>query len=199
MPKAKRKSRSTPRRPTPTQFLRLVKQRRWVTVVVVLLVGGLAILADRNGWLLQEGGDWARYHGKTVRVVKVIDGDTLDVDLPDGDSPTTRIRFWGIDSPEMARRDKNLPAQPFAEEATKFTRELALNQQVTLRLESHRMRGNYGRVLAYIDLPDGSMLNERLLAAGLAKADQRFSHRLNERFTFIEKQARHDRAGLWAK
>lgn len=179
--------------------MRLLKRRRWISIGAVLLFATVAIVADRQGWLLATGGDWSRYHGRTVHVVRVIDGDTLEVNVPDGDSPTTRIRLWGIDTPERARPDKGLTAEPFAQVATDFARDLCLNQQVTLRLQSHSMRDMYGRVLAYIELNGGATLNELLLAQGLARADGRFSHQLNERYAFIEKQARHDRAGIWAK
>lgn len=199
MPKSNRNKNAASAKLNPTQFLRQVKQRRWVMVVVLLVAGLAGIVADKQGWLLKDGGDLSRYDAKTFRVVKVIDGDTIDIDLPDGKYPTTRIRLWGIDTPEKANQQKQLAAQPFANDATEFTQKLCRDQQVTLQLESHRLRGNYGRLLAYVELPDGSMLNEQLLAAGLARADQRWGHRHSERFTFIEKQARHDKVGLWSK
>jgi len=47
-----------------------------------------------------RAGDVARYHGKTFTVVNVVDGDTIDVDVPDGEYEHTRIRLWGVDTPE---------------------------------------------------------------------------------------------------
>lgn len=157
------------------------------------------IVADRQGWLLHSGGDWNRYDNRTVRVVTIVDGDTLDVEIPDGDRATTRIRLWGVDTPEAANAGENKPAQPFSKEATDLTRTLALHQTVRLRLQAHRVRDIYGRLLAYIELPDGSILNERLLAAGVARHDPRFEHRHNDRFGLIEKQAKVDKVGLWAR
>ena len=43
------------------------------------------------------------------------------------------------------------------------------------------------------------MLNEELLAAGLARADSYSSHRHVERFAMLEMQAKYDHVGLWQK
>ena len=66
-----------------------------------------------------------------------------------------------------------------------------------LHLEPHRLRDRYDRLLAYVELPDGKLLNEEMLAAGLARADSRWPHRNSDRFKLIEAQARRDRLGLW--
>ncbi len=172
------------------------KRRGWY-VAVTLVVALLLVLADRGGLLVDAGDDFARYDGKTFAVTRVIDGDTLDIDVPDGDERTTRLRFWGIDTPEMARRDPARPAQPFAQEATDLTQRLAQGQRVRLILEPHRLRGNYGRLLVFVELPDGTLLNEALLSAGLARADDRWSHRHIKRFEALERDARGQGVGLW--
>lgn len=180
------------------QFLLRQRRRRVaVTLVAVALLAGL-IVADRSGWLLYAGDEVGEYDGRTFRVVRVIDGDTLDVAVPDGASPTTRIRLWGIDTPERARPNEGLAAQPFAEEATEMARRLAEGRDVLLMLEPHRVRGEYGRVLAYVTLPDGSMLNELLLLAGMARADNRWAHRHARRFELLQLQAQRQRLGVWS-
>lgn len=169
-----------------------------MVILVMIALAGLSA-ADHAGWLLYQGGDMTRYDGVQVRVVHVVDGDTLFVDLPDGREPFTRIRLWGMDTPETARRDAARPAEPLADEATAMTRELIGDNPVTLQLESHRARGHFGRVLAYVYLPDGRMLNEQLLLAGLAKADDRWPHQHLDRFALMQEQARKNHVGLWAK
>jgi micrococcal nuclease len=154
------------------------------------------IFADRRGLLLAQGGDLSRYDGQLFAVVRVVDGDTLDVAAPDGDSPVTRIRLWGIDTPELSR-SATTPNEPFADEATDFARQLLDGQQVRLILEPHDQRDKYGRLLAYVQLPDGTLFNERLLAAGLARYEDRFSHRHMQRFAMLELQARNEKVGLW--
>ncbi len=171
---------------------------RAVVVAVIMIAAGLS-WAERSGWLLYRGGDWGRYHGQAFEVAHVIDGDTLDLRVRDGRFPTTRVRLWGIDTPETARLDRGRPAEPLAQEATRFVHERCAGRRVTLYLEPHRVRGTYGRVLAFVELPDGRVLNEALLAAGLARADRRFSHTWMDRYTGLERQARADGVGVWAR
>ncbi len=174
------------------------KRRGWY-VAVTLLVALLLVLADRGGLLVEPGDEMSRYDGQTFRVTRVIDGDTLDLDVADGDQRTTRVRLWGVDTPEKAFRNPPRPAEPFAQEATDLTRALAEGQRVRLILEPHRLRGNYGRLLAFVELPDGTLLNEALVSAGLARADDRWSHRNIKRFKSLEYEAREAGLGLWGK
>lgn len=151
------------------QFLLRGSSRRWFSTIATILIAAAIIFADRQGWLIQKTADWAKYDGKTFRVVRVIDGDTLDVDAPDGQTSVTRIHLWGIDTPEAAKPREGKAAEPFADAAHARTSELCEGKLVTLKLDSHQDRDRYGRVLAYITLPDGSMLNEVLLLEGLAR------------------------------
>lgn len=194
-------------RPTPPrksllsvgQYLRSGQRRRLAGAILVLFVGTALVIADRQGWLLTKAPEWTRYEGKTFRVVRVIDGDTLDVDAPDDEHPTTRIRFWGIDAPETAKPREGTPAEPFADDAWVFTRKMCEGKSVTLKLDAHQVRDRYGRLLAYIVLPDGAMLNEKLLLEGLCRFEGRFPHQHLERFELLEKQAKFDRKGMWRK
>jgi len=179
------------------RFLSWRHRRRWGYVAVTLGVALLLVLADHNGLLIQASDELARYDGRWFTVTRVIDGDTLDIDAPDGDRRVTRVRLWGIDTPEMAHRDRPR-AEPFAQEATDLTRRLAEGRRVRLTLEPHRLRGHYGRLLAFVELPDGTLLNEALLSAGLARADGRWSHRYIRRFESLEREAREAKRGLWA-
>ena len=170
--------------------------RRWQIVLAGVWVAGL-IAVDRGGYLLDQGDDWGRYEGKAFHVTRVIDGDTLEIAVPDGAQPVTRVRFWGIDTPELAKRDTHRPAEPFADEAAAYVRGLCRGQKVRLSLEPHRLRGRYGRLLAFVALPDGTVLNEQLLAVGLARADGRFSHRWMGRYELIQQRAQNEALGLW--
>lgn len=141
--------------------------------------------------------DLERYHRKTFRVVKVVDGDTLDIDIPDVNHDHTRIRLWGIDSPECKSQYSSI--MYFGPEAAKFAEKLALGKQATIYLEEHDTRGKYGRLLAYVQLPDGRFLNEVLLAEGFAYADLRFRHSLYQKYKQLESSARRRQEGLWEK
>ncbi|MEM1098134.1 MAG: thermonuclease family protein [Planctomycetota bacterium] len=200
-----------PARDIPSLLRRKRRRSAWRIAAVVLSLVVLVLL-DRGGFLLAGRGDLKRYDGRTFLVSRVIDGDTFDVVAPDlhrantEDLPfppaTTRVRVWGIDTPEVAKPEAPghppTPAEPFAEEAAALATQLLAGQTVTLRLERTRPRGRFGRLVAHPELPDGGLLAERLILAGLARADDRWPHRHLDRFALLEQQARRDRVGLWS-
>ena len=141
--------------------------------------------------------DFEKYHAKTFTVADVIDGDTIDIDIPNGKYSHTRIRLWGIDTPET--KNPKLGVMYFGPEAAEFAKELAFGKPVTVYLEKHRTRGKYGRLLAYVRLPDGSILNEVLVAEGFAYADLRFRHSFYNKYKQLEASARSQKKGLWEK
>ena len=51
--------------------------------------------------LTYADADFQKYHRKTFTVLEVIDGDTLDIDIPDGEHDDTRIRLIGVDTPRQ--------------------------------------------------------------------------------------------------
>ena len=172
------------------------RRRRWVIAAIVL--AGL-IVADRSGWLLVgRGDDMTTYDGAEIRVGRVIDGDTIEIEAPDPRRrrSATQVRLWGIDCPERAG-PRRATAEPFADEAHMLVRSLADGRRVRIALEPHRTRDAYGRLLAHVDLPDGTSLNEALLQAGLARADERWPHALLARYAQVERVARRAGVGAW--
>ncbi|MHC4642777.1 MAG: thermonuclease family protein [Planctomycetota bacterium] len=141
--------------------------------------------------------DLEKYHNKTFTIVKVVDGDTIDIDIPDVNHNHTRIRLWGVDSPESQSQYSSV--MYFGPEAAEFAEKSALGRQVTIYMEEHRSRGKYGRLLAYVQLPDGRFLNEVLLTEGFAYADLRFRHSLYRRYAQLQASARRQKKGLWEK
>lgn len=142
--------------------------------------------------------DSVRYDRNTFAVLRVVDGDTLHLDAPDADARITKVRLLGIDAPEMG--DARHGPMYFAEEATKLATDLALRKTVTIYLDEQAgSRDKYGRLLAYVELPDGRFLNEELLSSGCAYADLRFRHSYYYRYKQLEAGARAAKAGLWAR
>lgn len=141
--------------------------------------------------------DLEKYHKKTFRVVKVVDGDTIDIDIGDVNNNYTRIRLWGIDAPETKSQYNNV--KYFGPEAAEFTIKLVLGRQVTLYLDEHSTRGKYGRLLAYVQLQDDGFLNEILLTEGYAYADLRFRHSFYRRYEQLQASAHRKKKGLWEK
>ncbi|RME48535.1 MAG: hypothetical protein D6791_03070, partial [Chloroflexi bacterium] len=120
----------------------------------------------------------------TVR--RVIDGDTIE--LTSGD----RVRYIGIDTPEMSE-----PRECYATEATAKNRELVEGKRVALRKDVSET-DRYGRLLRYVYLPTGEMVNAVLVREGYAVAstfppDVMFA----DLFVELEREAREAARGLW--
>jgi len=170
--------------------------RRVAWAAVTCLVVAALVLADRAGLFGRAPTpDVEKYHLKSFTVVNVVDGDTIDLDCPDGDWPHTRVRLWGVDTPETVKPDT--PREHFGHEASEFTKAATLGQTVTLELESRQTRDKYNRLLAYVFLPDARMLNRMLVETGYGYADPRYDHRYKDEFARLQRMAMKAGAGLW--
>jgi len=175
--------------------MRIARRKAVWTLLTVALLAGL-IVADRVGVFGQRPlPDEEKYGGVAFHVVRVVDGDTIDVNVPDGKYPHTRIRLWGVDTPETVKPDALV--QHFGPEASRFTKQACYGKQVTLRLERRDLRDKYGRLLAYVILPDGRMLNRILIEEGYGYADPRFEHTHQREFRKAQDAARAAGRGLW--
>jgi len=142
--------------------------------------------------------DRKRYHDQVFTVAAVVDGDTLNIDAADGDAPTTRIRLIGVDTPET--KHPTVGPMYFGQEATDFTRQLSEGQSVIVQLDTiSAERDRYGRLLAYITLPDGRILNEELIRNGYGYADLRFPHGHFDTYVEMMDSAIRRKTGLWEK
>ena len=175
------------------------KRRRAVVFALCLLGAAVLVLLERTGavptWRPLPP-DLEKYHGKAFTIVNIVDGDTLDIDIPDGKHEHTRIRLLGIDTPETRGR-KGAPAY-FGTEAAAYATKLAMGKRAEVYLdEQGPTRGKYGRLLAYVKLTDDRFLNEVLLTEGYAYADLRFRHPLYNKYQQLEAVARKQSKGLW--
>ena len=125
-------------------------------------------------------------------VQRVIDGDTFDLD--DG----TRVRMLGIDAPEAGFGDKT--PQPFSAEATAWLKDRIEGHEVALRIDYPRT-DRYGRTLAWVFEPDGTLVNEEMLREGRVKllADFGLPADLEPVLRKAEAEARIRKVGVWAR
>ncbi len=136
----------------------------------------------------------------TYPVVKVIDGDTLDV-LREGKS--VRLRLIGLDTPETV--DPRKPVQCFAKEASGKAKQILSG--VDVRLEYDASQGTYdkyGRTLAYVFVPanskqEGILFNEYMIAEGYGhEYTYNLPYKYQKEFRAAEQKAREEKRGLWA-
>ena len=124
------------------------------------------------------------------KIVKVIDGDTTDVDIDLGFGvwlKKQRIRFFGIDTPESRTRD--LEEKKYGLAAKKYvTDRMPVGSTQTL-VTVKDGKGKYGRILGQFRMEDGSILNENMIAEhhavayhGQSKEDIEENHIANREF-----------------
>ena len=155
------------------------------TIVLLLAVSALTLTRHAcaqqprttGGAVLAELGS-----DLTGRVTRVFDGDTLELILPDGRG--VRVRLEGIDCPE--RR------QPFSNVSRNFTRQLAFDRTVTVKVHDV---DRYGRLVARVT-SDGKDLSWELVSAGLAWHYTRYSN--DPKLAAAEAEAKKNRRGMWA-
>ncbi len=128
-------------------------------------------------------------------VVRVVDGDTLVVDV---DGVDERVRLIGINTPESV--DRNRPVMCFGKEASHHLAEL-LEPGTAVRLERDvEPRDRYDRLLAYVyRASDGRFMNLAMVTDGYA---QQYTFPPNvahtEQFGEAERAARAAGVGLWS-
>ena len=186
------------------------RRRRNGIIALSLLCVALLVWLDhsaaarrwRSGWSAEldsqdrSQANQEKYHARTFKVVDVVDGDTIDIDAPDGAERRTRIRLLGIDAPET--RSEHAEAMYFGSEAKQSAKELLHGKSIDIYVDApNPTRDKYGRLLAYVRLPGGKFANEVLLAEGLVYADIRFAHSLFNKYRQLESSARSTAKGLW--
>lgn len=110
------------------------------------------------------------YEYRVRKVHKVVDGDTIDVDIDLGFNVSyyQRVRLAGIDTPESRTTDK-YEKELGLEVKKKLGEYLANSTDVVIRTEKPDSTEKYGRILGWLYL-DGAekSVNEALIAGGYA-------------------------------
>ncbi|MCB9765931.1 MAG: thermonuclease family protein [Alphaproteobacteria bacterium] len=114
---------------------------------------------------------------RLVRVTWVVDGDTADV-VPDGGGPEERLRFIGLNAPELAYGGNE--GDCYGEEASLFVRELIKDRLIWLTFDGN-CTDRYDRTLAYLhlDAREEGFVNRYIVRSGYA-----FAYPFDETDTF---------------
>jgi micrococcal nuclease len=122
------------------------------------------------------------------KVVKVIDGDTIEI------TGGIKIRYIGIDTPETV--DPRRPDGCFGREASEKNKEMVLGKDVRLEKDISET-DKFGRLLRYVYVGD-IMVNDELVKNGYAKASTYPPDvKYQKKFLEAEKFARENSLGLW--
>ena len=133
-----------------------------------------------------------------VDLVRVVDGDTIIVML---DGTEERIRYIGIDTPEMNLRSPN-PPEPGAELASLANEVILADRPILIELDAQE-RDRYGRILAYVWIEfegERLMVNEILIRLGLAvPLTIPPNVKYVDRFKKAQEKAREEKLKLWSE
>ncbi len=134
----------------------------------------------------------------TYRVVTVVDGDTIKI-IRNG--TTTTVRLIGVDTPETV--DPRKPQQCFGKEASTETKRLISESGWEVRVVDDATQGEYdkyGRLLAYVYLHNGTLLDEYLVAKGYGReyTFKNSTYQFQKQFRRAQVNARAASLGLWS-
>ena len=183
---------------------------RWGSAVLLLAAAVLLLRPWEAGLPPWGGGDPRPPAEARGRVVRAVDGDTLEVRL-DGSAAAEEVRLIGVDTPETV--EPGTPVQCFGRRASAFEHRVAEGRRVRL-VSGEERRDVYGRLLAYLYLLSASQLsdnpkrpaqrerflNAELVRRGLARTlaippNIRFA----ERFALLQRRAARAGRGLWGR
>jgi len=131
--------------------------------------------------------------GVSAEVLRVIDGDTIEVSI-NGD--TYRVRYIGIDTPETRHPEK--PVEWMGPEAAAHNEQLVAGKTVILEKDVSET-DKYGRLLRYVWVGD-LMVNAELVRLGYAQVSTYPPDvKYQDLFLELQREAREAERGLWGE
>ncbi len=164
-----------------------------VSPLVALFITLLVLIGQRYGWFDSAKQTAQVNQPSLYRITKFDDGDTIVVDMNGTDET---VRFIGVDTPET--HDPRKAVQCFGYAAAGFTKNFIGNS--TVRLEADPLNTNrdrYNRLLRYVYLPDGRLVNAEIIKEGYGFAYLSFPFTKAEEFRQHQVEAREQNKGLW--
>ena len=145
------------------------------------------------GAVIQTTGTGAAQSTESAYVVRVIDGDTIEVQV---EGATATVRLMGIDTPETKHPAR--PVEYYGPEAAALTEAALSGMTVILTPDRTGDRVDaYDRWLRYVTIR-GVDFNAALVSGGYARAVRGFQYARRAEFIALEDAARSRGVGLWA-
>lgn len=128
------------------------------------------------------------------QVVKVIDGDTIDIIYQ---GKKERVRLLRVDTPESVHPDRSRNTE-MGRRASAYTKSRLTGKYVGLEFEGKK-RGRYGRLLAYV-IVDGQNFNLELVQKGWSPYYTKYgkSDKYHTDFLAAEKEAKAKGLNIWS-
>ncbi len=162
------------------------------SAIVAFLTLGV-FFAQQQGWLHTVSQTAEKAQPGLYSVDHFIDGDTIAVKMGD---KIESVRLIGVDTPETHK--PNTPVQCYGPAAASYTKNIIGNNHVRLATDSKSTnRDRYNRLLRYVYLPDGTMVESQLIKNGYGFAYTAFPITKSDEFVADQQQAKAAHKGLW--
>jgi len=169
------------------------RQKRLFSLILAILALGLSLTGQRLGWFEEPAGEIEQQNPGLYSVTRFSDGDTITVDM-NGQKET--IRMIGVDTPET--HDPDVPVQCYGPAASAYTKNLIGQNKVRLEADpTNQNRDRYNRLLRYVYLPDGRLVQAELIKNGYGFAYTLFPFTKKDEFVRLQSQAETASKGLW--
>lgn len=143
-----------------------------------------------------------------VKVDRVVDGDTVRIFLNEGDEKSESLRLLALDTEEVYTGSK--PVTPLGKRASDRAKNLIkAGDRVKLVFPGSepvdvamaKYRGNYGRLLVFLELEDGTDFQELMIGEGLSPYFSKYGYAefaaFHARYVAAERAAQAQRLGVW--
>lgn len=164
----------------------------WLAALIVVLAWSL-FGAQKAGWIGQAGQTTLSDQPGLYSINHFVDGDTIAVNM---NGKVEKVRLVGVDTPETHK--PNTPVQCYGPAAAAFTKATIGNNRVRLVSDSLSTdRDRYDRLLRYVYLPDGTLVNEKLVQNGYGFYYPYFPFTKSKQFAADQQAAMAANKGLW--
>lgn len=187
---------------TKTLFSFLKKPIKFIIGFLILMVAFWAIPETKEKEVIQNKIETVPIetvipitNSEWILVTKIIDGDTLMINV---NGKEEAVRLIGVDTPEI--KDPRKTVQCFGKEASQKAKELMENKKVRLEADTTQTdRDIYKRLLRYVYLEDGTLINKKLIEEGFGfEYTYKIPYKFQTEFKEAQKMAENKKMGLWA-
>jgi micrococcal nuclease len=167
----------------------------FLLTLLVLAVTVIFTTISNTSWFKNSADNIQQADPGLYTINHYVDGDTIAVNM---NGTVETIRFIGVDTPETHK--PNTPVQCFGPDAAAYTKQ-RISQFGKVRLQADPLDTNrdvYGRLLRYVYLPDGTLMDKNIIENGYGFAYLSFPFSKKAEFADAQAAAQAAKKGLWA-